>query len=657
MSSQSPTSTSPTAGPNAARSNLPSRRIAPEALLSPTIEFPKPRSLRRSSPGSGVGDQLQGHIGPDDSDNDEDDDPEENDNDLLKKSGSKSDPLAAQVWRLYSLAKDTLPNAQRLENLTWRMMAMTLHQKNMQSERGRSFTDATAIATSSTDTTAPCSSSPVDMARAQASPDTQTAIATPAIETPLTSEGEHSPWFADYDIASNQIPAIRPHIPSSRPLESSAQGQAFDDVLSILSATSNPILPDNQLSPTPTMPYPVAGTPIPPHFNIPASLTNNYGNLYELFAPYTPAATPAQLQQVQHQVQQQAQLQQQQLLMQAMTDMTALDSAIHDMRAQENPIAQFAPLLSLDLGWQQQQQPSQGLTPLAKLFDEAMAGGYALTQPEKPVASTGLPSVSLDGPPWGQSGYEERSQWWQDPSPVMGKLPGGDIPSPTLDLQDQLRQPARMPLDSTLGDSDTEDEDFVPTTSAAASSTITATATTGTASTTSSSPSTASLTAELMSVPPTQCTHCSTKTTPLWRRDQDGNPLCNACGLFLKLHGRVRPLSLKTDVIKKRNRVGLNSKSAATGADAGASTSGKQKQKKEKVSKADGGSGTKRSHHDDKEDGDDRQGQQRPSSLASRSSTEPSGSMDMDAEIEDTDNKHQRLIATHNRHYLPQIRV
>ncbi|KAG0302270.1 hypothetical protein BGZ97_002425 [Linnemannia gamsii] len=58
----------------------------------------------------------------------------------------------------------------------------------------------------------------------------------------------------------------------------------------------------------------------------------------------------------------------------------------------------------------------------------------------------------------------------------------------------------------------------------------------------------------------TQCTNCNTRTTPLWRRDADGNPLCNACGLFLKLHGRTRPLSLKSDVIRKRNRGGLNSK-------------------------------------------------------------------------------------------------
>ena len=55
-------------------------------------------------------------------------------------------------------------------------------------------------------------------------------------------------------------------------------------------------------------------------------------------------------------------------------------------------------------------------------------------------------------------------------------------------------------------------------------------------------------------VPPI-CQNCNTSTTPLWRRSDAGATLCNACGLFLKLHGRSRPISLKTDVIKSRNRV------------------------------------------------------------------------------------------------------
>ncbi|ESW98375.1 hypothetical protein KL918_003880 [Ogataea parapolymorpha] len=55
------------------------------------------------------------------------------------------------------------------------------------------------------------------------------------------------------------------------------------------------------------------------------------------------------------------------------------------------------------------------------------------------------------------------------------------------------------------------------------------------------------------SKPLSKCFNCGTTKTPLWRRDSQGNTLCNACGLFQKLHGTMRPLSLKTDIIKKRN--------------------------------------------------------------------------------------------------------
>ncbi|KAI8590799.1 hypothetical protein BDZ88DRAFT_378941, partial [Geranomyces variabilis] len=48
-----------------------------------------------------------------------------------------------------------------------------------------------------------------------------------------------------------------------------------------------------------------------------------------------------------------------------------------------------------------------------------------------------------------------------------------------------------------------------------------------------------------------QCINCSTTSTPLWRRDDKGNPICNACGLYFKLHSSHRPVTMKRAVIKR----------------------------------------------------------------------------------------------------------
>ncbi|KAM7364565.1 endoderm-specific GATA factor isoform 2-T2 [Cochliomyia hominivorax] len=50
------------------------------------------------------------------------------------------------------------------------------------------------------------------------------------------------------------------------------------------------------------------------------------------------------------------------------------------------------------------------------------------------------------------------------------------------------------------------------------------------------------------------CANCQTNSTTLWRRNNDGNPVCNACGLYFKLHNMNRPLSMKKDGIQKRKR-------------------------------------------------------------------------------------------------------
>ncbi|KAJ7023147.1 hypothetical protein C8F04DRAFT_1213332 [Mycena alexandri] len=49
-----------------------------------------------------------------------------------------------------------------------------------------------------------------------------------------------------------------------------------------------------------------------------------------------------------------------------------------------------------------------------------------------------------------------------------------------------------------------------------------------------------------------ECSHCHTHRTSVWRRSKTGAKLCNACGVYARLRGRDRPLSLRRNKIRPR---------------------------------------------------------------------------------------------------------
>ncbi|EPY49674.1 iron-sensing transcription factor Fep1 [Schizosaccharomyces cryophilus OY26] len=62
----------------------------------------------------------------------------------------------------------------------------------------------------------------------------------------------------------------------------------------------------------------------------------------------------------------------------------------------------------------------------------------------------------------------------------------------------------------------------------------------------------------------TCCQNCGTTNTPLWRRDELGNPICNACGLYYKIHGIHRPVTMKKAIIKRRKRIVMHNNHGVT---------------------------------------------------------------------------------------------
>ncbi|CAJ0923376.1 unnamed protein product, partial [Mesorhabditis belari] len=56
------------------------------------------------------------------------------------------------------------------------------------------------------------------------------------------------------------------------------------------------------------------------------------------------------------------------------------------------------------------------------------------------------------------------------------------------------------------------------------------------------------------------CSNCNGTNTTLWRRNAEGEPVCNACGLYFKLHNVQRPISMKKEgTLQTRKRKPKNS--------------------------------------------------------------------------------------------------
>lgn len=52
-----------------------------------------------------------------------------------------------------------------------------------------------------------------------------------------------------------------------------------------------------------------------------------------------------------------------------------------------------------------------------------------------------------------------------------------------------------------------------------------------------------------------ECINCQQTKTPLWRKNNQGEPLCNACGLYYKLHQYNRPITMRKSTIQRRRRI------------------------------------------------------------------------------------------------------
>ncbi|KAI9318638.1 hypothetical protein BX666DRAFT_1929955 [Dichotomocladium elegans] len=412
---------------------------------------------------------------------------------------STKDPLSSQVWRLYTKAKDSLPNGTRMENLTWRMMAMSLKAKN-NNDNDITMDDKNEVNSSSIDVSKRPSSPPsaddttcllsssappymMDFLRERMDQEARNGMVSGSTRaegfihhyTPTKRRAEHSPRMEPMvpnvsmcmeddqasarEVMSQSVPSFRPSFPFGQ--QHNHNRTVMYDSAGFLHHINSPTFQS-----TTTMTTVPAPAPAP----APATMASPLFYFTDVASPGSGLSTPS----------------------------AELPSPLGTM---SNPGGlSFEDLFTM---YYPSGSTSTASASGSNQLQHAVASSSSPYDPSRLMRNIHISHPS--------------SSYNNTPSPGSTSCDDG-----TSDLPDKASETHAFPATATPP---------LPSPAAAVSE--------------PSSP---------VSNSKTRCTNCSTTTTPLWRRNPQGQPLCNACGLFLKLHGVVRPLSLKTDVIKKRNR-------------------------------------------------------------------------------------------------------
>ncbi|KAI8089002.1 uncharacterized protein BX664DRAFT_385575 [Halteromyces radiatus] len=448
---------------------------------------------------------------------------------------AQKDPLAAKVWRLYTKAKDNLPNGIRMENLTWRMMAMTLSKKKkkepVQDPDGDiTMTDTSLITTPppADDTTSLLSSSapPYTMMEFLRDEETQQDLKNVMISGSSRASTSTAEFPYTLTTTSRKVnPSIMIPTQEMDTIDNSNQQSSYVNMDNNQLETSYPITSSNMISHSVPTFHPSA-FPNQQHRTV-LTYSSRTGPLLPTSTELSSSSdiqTYKNHQQVDPSYYFSSQQQQQQQST-ATSSKTTFESTISSSSNNDSMANTMNPgnLSFEELLYMYYTPPLPSTTT-------------STSKPDDPSFLLNLQSVHLSGDTPSPSSPP------QTPQSIDSSVDDRhyQLGMAALDLEDEQRL---LALEDSITTTFRQHHVKKKTTRSPSSPSILQQKMT-TSSTSLSAPGNR-----------TQCHNCRTRTTPLWRRNPQGQPLCNACGLFLKLHGIVRPLSLKSDVIKKRNRV------------------------------------------------------------------------------------------------------